>query len=96
MATKTISRLARLKAINSGQVRSETQKAFKAYMTGLKFTDLQISRRCGIARHEVPDRRRNVDLALQEEGLCIKLVERAKCRVTKFTVGVYQMVKAGK
>ncbi len=96
MATKTISRLARLKAIKSGQVRSETQKAFKAYMTGKKFTDLEISVKCGIARHQVPDRRKNVDEALREEGMCIKLVERTKSKSTKATVGVYQMTKVGK
>ena len=93
MATKTISRLARLKAIKSGQVRSETQKAFKAYQTGLRFTDLQLSRRCKIVRHEVPDRRKKVDSELRKKGFCIKLVERTKCKVTKVTVGVYQMVK---
>ena len=96
MAATKISSNAYKGAIKSGQITSEVQKAFKAYQTGLRFTDLQLSKRCRIARHEVPDRRKKVDSLLREKGFCIKLVERTKCNVTKVTVGVYQMVKVSK
>jgi hypothetical protein len=96
MAATSISKKAHNAALKSGQITSEVQKAFKAYQTGLRFTDLQLSRRCKIARHEVPDRRKKVDSELRKKGFCIKLVERTKCKVTKVTVGVYQMVKVSK